>query len=99
MTDDELNELLGVAKLSKPYAYNTNIHTCTSSITPRPRVLVLPTVWSPTDELLAWAGLALVEEENGGVYTEGNPCQWLPPTSTTLNSLNLLLSIKNASRA
>ena len=79
MTDDELDELFGVAELSELYAY-TNIST--SSIIPRLRVLLLPTVWSPTDKFLAWAGLALVEEGDREVHMEGSPCQWLPHTST-----------------
>ena len=58
MTNDELDELIGIAELSKPYTYT---HIGTSSINPRPQVLLLPTVPSPTDELLAWAGMAPTE--------------------------------------
>ena len=70
MTDDEIDELFGVAKLSEPYVY-ANIST--SSITAGLQVLLLPTVQSPTHKLLALAGLALVE---------GSLFQQLPPTST-----------------
>ena len=81
MTDGELHELFGVAELSKPYAY-ANIHVSSNSITPMLRVLLLPTVWSPTDELLAWAGLALTEEGNGG-STYGRDS--MPAASTHFN--------------
>ena len=77
MTDDELDELFGITELSKPYAY---ADISTSSIIPRPRVLLLPTVWSPTDELLTWAGLAPAEEGNREVRMKGSPYQQLPPT-------------------
>ena len=65
MTKDELDELIGIAELSKPYAY-THIGTSTCSINPRSQVLLLPTVPSPTDELLAWAGMAPAEGGNEG---------------------------------
>ena len=53
MTDDELDELFGVAELSEPYTY-ADTSTCTTSTTPRSRVLLLlPTVQYLTDELLA----------------------------------------------
>ena len=89
MTDDELDEFFGVAELSEPFAY-TNISS--SSITPMPRVLLLPTVWSPTDEPLAWAGLTLTEEGNGEVCMEGISCQWLQPTSIP-NRFNAFLHL------
>ena len=77
MTGDKRNELFGVAELSNPYAY---ADLCTSSVTPW--VLLLPTIQSPTDESLSWAGLAPVEEGNGKVCVEGSLCQQLPPTLT-----------------
>ena len=79
MTDDELEKLFGVAKLSKPYAY-TDVST--SSIIPRPRESCCCLLSSPpTDELLVWVGLAPVEEGNGkvGLRTEESPYQQLPP--------------------
>ena len=53
MTEDELNKLCSNAKSSKPYAY---ANTSTSTITPRLRVLLLPTVQFPINEPLAWVG-------------------------------------------
>ena len=77
--DDELNELISVAELSKPY-------TSISSITPRPQVLLLPTVRSPTDKLLTWEGLASLEEGDGELYMEGSLCQQLLPISIPKHS-------------
>ena len=88
MTDGKLDELFNIAKLSKPYVF-ANISA--SSITPWPWVLLLPTVQSLTDELLAWAGLVPMQEGNGEVCMEGNPCQWLPP----LQPLVINIYIKN----
>ena len=45
--------------------------------TPRPRVLLLPTVWSPKDKPLAWAGLAPAEEESRVYVTYGGEFQQL----------------------
>ena len=62
-------ELFVVVEQSEPYAY-TNISTSICSITPRPRVLLLPTctVQSSTEELLSEAGLAPTEEGKTCTY-------------------------------
>ena len=51
---------------------HTHTNTSTRSITPRPWVLLLFIVRSPTDELLAWAGPAPTEEGNEEVRMEGS---------------------------
>ena len=71
------------------------ISTCTSSIPPRLWVLLLPAVRSPTHELLTWADLVPVEEQNGEVHTKGSMSQWLPRTSTpqqACSSYNIIIT-------
>ena len=53
MTDDKLNELFTIEEWSESYTY-ANISSSSNRITPMLRVLLLPTVQSPTDEPLAW---------------------------------------------
>ena len=63
-------------------AYADISTSTTCSITPRPQVLLLPTIQSPADKPLAWVGLAHAEEGNKEVRTEESSCQRLPHTST-----------------
>ena len=73
-------ELFGVVGQSEPYAY-TNIST--GSITPRPRVLLLPTIQSPTEELLSGTGLAPTEKRKRVLRIKERLCQWLHHISTS----------------
>ena len=66
MTNDELDELIGVAKLIKRYAYAHIGTSSTTCINPRPQILLLCTVPSPTDQLLAWAGMVPAKGVNVG---------------------------------
>ena len=81
IADNELNKLFCIAKLNEQCAYG-NIST--SSITLRLRVLLLPTVLPPINEVLAWAGLAPAEEglRRGSMY--GGESMLVAPFISTL---------------
>ena len=95
-TNNKLDELLGIAELSKPYAY-TNVST--SNTIPTRQVLLTPIVQSPINKPLIWAGLAPMKGESREVHTKESPFQWFCTPQLQLTNgrvlRTILLSLKH----